>query len=254
VGRFASTVEFYSRFREPYSPEFFRAVAERLGLRGHASLLDVGCGPGPLAIGFARFVKSTVGLDPEPAMIEAARKSAEQAGAQVTFRVGRIEDFAASERFDLVTIGRALHWLDRAPALEVLDHIVSGKGWVAVCRAAIMKTPATSWLKPYQEICRSWSDNPDRRYRLEATNWFAGSRFHKVDTISVAGTRRVSVADLIGRALSKSSTSPAFLGERQAEFVAELTAALTPYSQHGHLEETVASSATIFGAALPTRN
>lgn len=67
-------------------------------------------------------------------MIEAGRESAEQAGAHIAFRLGRIEDFATSERFDLVTIGRALHWLDRTPALEVLDRIVSEKGWVAVLK------------------------------------------------------------------------------------------------------------------------
>ena len=119
MGRFASTVEFYSRYREPYAPEFFRIVAERLGLSRDTHLLDIGCGSGLLAIGFALFVRSSVGLDPEPGMIEAARELAEQAGARVRFRMGRIEDFPTSERFDLVTIGRALHWLDRGPTLEV---------------------------------------------------------------------------------------------------------------------------------------
>jgi hypothetical protein len=34
MGRFASTVEFYSRYREPYPPEFFQKVAEQTALRG----------------------------------------------------------------------------------------------------------------------------------------------------------------------------------------------------------------------------
>jgi hypothetical protein len=28
MGRFASTVEFYARYREPYPPKFFKRVAE----------------------------------------------------------------------------------------------------------------------------------------------------------------------------------------------------------------------------------
>jgi len=56
MGRFASTVEFYARYREPYPPEFFKKSAEQIALRGNESLLDVGCGPGLLAIGFAPFV------------------------------------------------------------------------------------------------------------------------------------------------------------------------------------------------------
>jgi hypothetical protein len=184
-------------------------------------------------------------------MIEAARVAAEQAGAHITFRTGRIEDLAASELFDLVTIGHAVHWLDRRSALEVLDWSVSVKGWVAICRAAGMETPGTPWVKVYREICRSWSDDPDRRYRMKCGEWFAGSRFHEVGEISVAETRRVSISELIGRALSKSSTSPAILGDRQAEFASELSASLNPYLQNGQLEETVASHATIFGAAIP---
>ena len=64
MGRFASTVEFYARYREPYPPEFFEKIAEQISLRGDETLLDVGCGPGMLAIGFAPFVGSCTGLDP----------------------------------------------------------------------------------------------------------------------------------------------------------------------------------------------
>jgi hypothetical protein len=46
MGRFASTVEFYSRYREPYPPAFFSTVAERIGMCGNESLLDIGCGLG----------------------------------------------------------------------------------------------------------------------------------------------------------------------------------------------------------------
>lgn len=148
MGRFASTVEFYTRYREPYCPEFFQTVAERLALRGDEALLDIGCGPAPLAIGFAPFMASSTGLDPKPAMIEAAKEAAEQAGAPLTLRLGRIEDFSAGELFDIVTIGRVLHWLDRGSALEVLERIVSGHGRVLVCWSTSVETPATPWLKP----------------------------------------------------------------------------------------------------------
>jgi len=56
MGRFASTVEFYARYRETYPPEFFKQSAQQIALHGDETLLDVGCGPGLLAIGFALFV------------------------------------------------------------------------------------------------------------------------------------------------------------------------------------------------------
>jgi SAM-dependent methyltransferase len=250
MGRFASTVEFYTRYRESYSPEFFRAVAERLGLNGHEALLDVGCGPAQLVIGFAPFVASCTGLDPEPGMIEAAKAAAEQARTRLTLRLGRIEDFATGELFDVVTIGRALHWLDRRSALDVLNRIVSTQGHILISYAASIETPATPWFTPYQEICRIWSEAPEREvYRLKAKDWFEGSPFSELDRVSVTQTQQVNVADLIGRALSKSNTSPAFLGERQADFEAAIRTTLEPFLQEGELREEIVASAAVFGRA-----
>lgn len=247
MGRFASTVEFYSRYREPYAPKFFRAVAEQLDLCGDETLLDVGCGPGPLAIGFAPFVAACTALDLEPGMIAAARAAAREAGVRLSLRLGRLEDFPAGESFDIVTIGRALHWLDRSRALEVLDRILAETGRILICRSASVETPASPWLKPYQEICRSWSDDPERRrYRPQAAEWFGGSRFHEMETISVTETHRVSVDDLIGRALSKSNTSPAFLGDRQADFEAAIRKALEPFSKDGIFQEEIVAEAAVF--------
>jgi hypothetical protein len=50
MGRFACTVEFYTRYRQPYPPKFSREVAEQIALRGDESLLDIGCGHSLLAM------------------------------------------------------------------------------------------------------------------------------------------------------------------------------------------------------------
>jgi cyclopropane fatty-acyl-phospholipid synthase-like methyltransferase len=230
MGRFASTVEFYTRCREPYPPEFFQTVAERLALQGDEALLDVGCGPGPLAIGFAPFVGSCTGLDSEADMIKAARAAAESVACV------------------MVTLGRALHWLDRDTTIQVLERIVSERGHVLICGATSIEVPQSEWLKPYLKICNSWSDDPERkRYRIEAQEWFAGSRFSKLDDISVTYAQHVSIDDLIGRALSKSNTSLSVVGRWQAEFEAAIRAVLEPFSQDGVLEEEIVARAAIFG-------
>src|SRR5438067_54675 len=66
MGRFASTVDYYERCRPGYSRLFFKTVAQSLGLDGRQRLIDLGTGPGLLAIGFAPFVAEVVGVDPEP--------------------------------------------------------------------------------------------------------------------------------------------------------------------------------------------
>jgi 2-polyprenyl-3-methyl-5-hydroxy-6-metoxy-1,4-benzoquinol methylase len=129
-GRFASTVAYYESARPPYGSAFFAGVALELGLDGSQRLLDVGAGPGILAIGFARFCREGVGVDPEPGMVEAARAAAERAGVAVRFVEGRFEDVAASlGAFDIVSIGRAIHWLDPEPAQAALERALAwGKG------------------------------------------------------------------------------------------------------------------------------
>jgi len=72
LGRFDSTVAFYERSRPPYGEAFFATVARRLGFDRSQRLMDLGTGPGMLALGFAPFVGEAIGVDPEPAMIAAA--------------------------------------------------------------------------------------------------------------------------------------------------------------------------------------
>src|SRR5271154_1666531 len=106
MGRFASTVAYYETARPPYGEAFFGAVALELGLDGSQRLLDVGAGPGILAIGFAPFCREVVGVDPEPGMVEAARAAAKRAGVSVRFIEGRFEELAGKRgKFDIVSIG-----------------------------------------------------------------------------------------------------------------------------------------------------
>src|ERR1700722_6532623 len=113
MGPSASTVAYYESARPPYDAGFFAAVAQQLGFDRSQRLLDVGAGPGILAIGFAPYCREVVGVDPEPGMVEAARAAAERVGATVSFIEGRFEDAAAKlGAFDLVRIGRAIHWLN----------------------------------------------------------------------------------------------------------------------------------------------
>jgi hypothetical protein len=73
-----------------------------------------------------------------------------------------------------------------------------------------------------------------------------GSRFGLLDAISVSDAQEVSIEDLVGRALSRSSTSPVVLGSLQPEFESAIRAVLEPFSQNGNLEERLLSHATVF--------
>jgi len=250
TGRFASTVPFYARFREPYAREFFTTVAGRLPLRPEMRLLDAGCGPGLLAIGFRPYVRECVGVDPEPLMLRAAREAARDAGLVIRWIEGRLEELPGDPGvFDVVTIGRALHWMDREAVLGVLDRVVTVDGVILNCGA---RTEPAPWLEPYESARRAWTtERQTPRYRIDHALWFEGSRFHVAGEIEVRHRHRVTVADLIGRALSKSNTSPDVLGGRRPEFEAALTAALEPFAVAGQLDEEIVSIATVTRAMPP---
>lgn len=246
MGRFASTTEFYSRYREPYPPQFFAEAAEKLGLHGQESLLDIGCGPGLLAIGFAPYVGNCTGIDPEPGMIAAAKAAAAEAGVSLSLIHGHVERFTGERSFDIVTIGRALHWLNRDQALAVLERIVSPSGKILICGARSIESE-TPWAKVYDDTRRSWSADPNHnRYRLDGKTWFLGTGFSEAGVIEATERRRVTIPDLIGRALSKSNTSPEVIGERRLAFEAQIRAVLEPFAQNGMLEEQIIARAAIF--------
>jgi SAM-dependent methyltransferase len=255
VGRFDSTAPYYARYREPYPAAFFLEVARREGLLDagdgstHARLIDIGCGPGSLAIGFAPYVRHCVGVDIETEMLAAARVEAARAGVHVDLVQARIEDLPRDIGcFQAVTVGRALHWFDRDEALAVLERILDPAGWIAICGTRTQSAVAQGWDGgKFHDIRRAWSSDPDEsRYHINLDEWFRGSRFQKFDQVEVAESHRATISDLIGRALSLSSTSPEVLGDRRPAFEAAMREALEPLSDGGMFDEQITAIATVF--------
>jgi ubiquinone/menaquinone biosynthesis C-methylase UbiE len=249
MGRFATTVPYYSRYREPYPPAFFTTIANRLKFTGRERLGDIGCGPAPLALGFAGYVASCTAIDPEPAMLAEAREQATEAGISLNFIEARIEQLPETlEPFDIVTIGRALHWMEPQATLRVLERLVAKGGSILICGASPPPGPGNPWLEPYNEVRNRWVDHcGEERYSADAEQRFAGSRFRFVEKIVVTTIHPVSIDELIRRSLSRSTTSPQVVGVRMAEFEQALAAAVRPFAIDGVLREEIHASARIFG-------
>ena len=144
-GRFASTIPFYVRYRPRYPASLIGAVAQELGLDGTGRLLDLGCGPGFVAIALAPYVGEVVGVDPEPRMIEAAEAEAAAAGREVTFVLGRAESLDSGfGRFRAATMGRSFHWMDRSLTLAILDQLIEAGGAVVLLRNRAPRDPLST--------------------------------------------------------------------------------------------------------------
>jgi SAM-dependent methyltransferase len=253
MGRFATTAELYEQYRPPYPAEFFRAVAQKLALSRQQTLIDLGTGPGPLALGFAPFVGRVVGVDPEPAMLAAARASAERAGADVSFLEGRAEDLPEDVGgFDVVTIGRALHWMDRNALGPLFARLVAPGGTIVVCASFTSRDGRNLWLADYDAARRAWSDekllreaSKGEQTHRNLAEVLGPAGFGVAETVSVETTHEVSASDLARRVLTFSPSSPAALGDRVDAMLADIEARILPFSRDGILAETLVSWSVI---------
>src|SRR5882762_2445195 len=89
--RYRSAAAHYERGRVPYFPALIRRVAEVTGLGSGHRVLDLGCGPGPLARQFAALAHEVVAMDPTPEMLAAARALAGKT-ANIRFVAGSSYD------------------------------------------------------------------------------------------------------------------------------------------------------------------
>jgi len=132
--RFRTNVPFYARYRLPYPETLIARAAVAAGLRAGDQVMDLGCGPGLLAIPFARLGMAVTAVDPEPEMIEACRAAAGEAGVMLDLRIGSSYDLPPGS-FRLVTMGRSFHWMDREATLVALD-----KRWRRAARSSSSTT------------------------------------------------------------------------------------------------------------------
>jgi hypothetical protein len=135
-------------------------------------------------------------LDPEPGTITAAKSAAAEAGVALSLIEGRIEEFPNTQTYDVVTIGRAHHWLERTPTLAVLERIVApDSGRILICRASSVETPETPWVKPYRKVrsARALGRPEEKQYRVDPSEWFADSCFSAMGETSVIERSQVTI-------------------------------------------------------------
>ena len=233
-----------------HPPSFARWRNGSRSGKQHA-LIDLGTGPGLLALGFAPYVGRIVGVDPEPAMLAAAKKAAERASQAFTLIAGKTEDLPDDiGRFDVVTIGRALHWMDREATLARLERLVAPEGVILVCASFSATNERNPWLGEYNTARRAWSEESlwsesgsGGRTHRDLAGFFRGTRFHAADVIKVETSHEISVRDLARRVLTFSSSSPDVLGDKAEAMLRDVEQRLLPLSRDGWITEVVAATA-----------
>ena len=111
--------------RDQAAEHFDRDPKKLDSLKG-LRILDIGCGGGILSEPLARLGASMVGADPAKKNIAIAAAHAEDQGLEIDYRATTAEALAeAGEKFDVVL------------AMEVVEHVVDVKAFVATCASMV---------------------------------------------------------------------------------------------------------------------
>jgi SAM-dependent methyltransferase len=258
--RFRSTVPYYAAYRPTYPKTLIAMVANDLGLASSDRLLDLGCGPGSLAIAFAPLCRQVVAMDPEPDMLAAAAREAAQAGVELALIQGSSFDLSPElGSFRLVTMGRSFHWMDRKATLALLETMVGADGGLAFFDEQAIGRSTGRWRETMQDAIAKFSTRSSTRAVRSTLGWrsheeiLLQSAFGALRRFGVVIKREIDADAIVGRAFSMSSGSPDALGERRAEFERELRRHLSELQPDGRFEEIVEMRALIARRADPAR-
>jgi SAM-dependent methyltransferase len=247
--RFRSAAPHYLAGRPPYPPRLIARVAAVTGLPRTGRVLDLGCGPGQLAVAFAAFAAEILAVDPEPEMLRLARQAA--GGAPIRFLQGSSYDLGPPfGRFDLVVMGRSFHWMDRADTLRRLDGLIEPGGAVVLFGDTTPELPDNAWRPAWREVVARYRD-PSYERPHRGVDWIRhealllDSAFSRLDSVAAIDRRRIPVVALVDRALSQSGSTPARLGDRVAALSDEVVRALEPFARDGMITEVVETYALI---------
>ena len=240
---FAGTAPYYARYRR-YPDAMYDLLARECRLDGEARLLDLGCGTGTLCIPLSAGVADVLAIDPDAEMLaEARRIASERRARNIAFEPGYAEEFdPARGAFRAVTIGSALHWMDRERVLDVVYQTLEPGGALAVCGAG-GKDECFVGPDPrpvYGEVIARFL-GPERRAGASTfthapephQDVIGRSRFGGSETVHVPDDTQQTIDDIVGLLFSTSFANRRLLGDDADAFAQEVRRALAQLEPGG---------------------
>jgi ubiquinone/menaquinone biosynthesis C-methylase UbiE len=147
--RFTFTAEVFGDYAVAERAREAELLAKLLGLRGDERAIDLACGPGTLALRFARHVRWICGLDLTPAILKRARASAAAEKLHnLDFAIGDAQALPfANGSLDVAVTSYSLHHMsDAARVIGEMARVVRQGGRVGVIDIRVLEDTAAAEL------------------------------------------------------------------------------------------------------------
>lgn len=161
--------------------------------------VDLACGPGTLALRFARHVRWICGLDLTPAILDRARRSAAAEGlSNLEFAIGDAQALPfADGSLDIAVTSYSLHHFpDPARTIGEMARVVRRGGRVGILDIFVPNDPQVSELNNRMEIVRDASHTRTLACD-ELESEFAAHGLRVIDTTVEENTRTFDIWMLI---------------------------------------------------------
>jgi SAM-dependent methyltransferase len=253
---YQGSAAYYRRGRLPYPPSLRERFAGATNLRGAPRLIDVGCGPGIVAVTLAPLFTEVVGVDPDADMlVEAARLAAESGVSNARWVRLRAEDLPAGlGRFRYATFAQSFHWMERDRVARIIfDMLEPGGAFVHV--NTVVADPPPAPPLPFPEPPQFEIDLLVRSYLGHARRAGQGVLAHgspsgEAQVLARAGFRPVRVVpvrgrqvferdieDVVAQVFAVSGSAPHLFGANLAAFEAGLRQLLERTSDQGRFSQ-----------------
>lgn len=244
---FAEAARYY-HFRAPYAPEALEYIQATLQLDRTSRALDLGCGPGTVAIPLSRMVGDVLAVDPSAEMIAQGRS---RRCDNITWLCARAEDIAEGlGPFTVATIGQAFHWMDRDLVLRKLERMLDQECGALVLMNPGKRRPQESWETPVEQLVTRYLGIRSRPAQMHAEPehepaLLRSRAFSQFTTREFSLEIERDIASIIGHVYSISTSPRSAFGERAAQFERELTELLLARNSAGVFRERVETEVLI---------